>query len=128
MSGVAVIPEGFYTHPSFSPAIRASGDTIYVAGQLPLSPDGSVVGPDDIDAQLERIWFQIETILATAGARLDDIVRVTAYTTSVEFCGAIIAAREARFAGRTPPASALVVVAGLALPGAVVEIDAIAVI
>lgn len=128
MSGVAIIPEGFYTHPSFSPAVRASGETIYVAGQLPLSPEGEIVGAGDIDAQLERIWFQIETILAAAGASLADIVRVTAYTTDVDYCPAIIAAREARFAASTPPASALVVVAGLALPGAVVEIDAVAVV
>jgi enamine deaminase RidA (YjgF/YER057c/UK114 family) len=128
MSGTAVVPEGFYTHPSFSPAVRASGETIYVAGQLALAPTGELVGPGDIDVQLERIWVQIETILAAAGASLADVVRVTAYTTDVDFCPAIIAARQARFAGLTPPASALVVVAGLALPGSVVEIDAVAVV
>ncbi|WP_213816684.1 RidA family protein [Glaciihabitans sp. dw_435] len=128
MSGTAVIPEGLYTHASFSPAVRASGETIYVAGQLALSVDGSIVGPHDLDTQLERIWFQIETILAAAGATLADVVRVTAYTTDLDFCSAIVAARQARFAGLTPPASAMVVVAGLALPGAVVEIDAVAVI
>ncbi|WEO77857.1 RidA family protein [Cryobacterium sp. SO2] len=128
MSGTAVIPEGLYTHPSFSPAVRASGETIYVAGQLALSPAGEIVGPDDIDVQLERIWFQIESILAAAGASLADVVRVTAYTTDVAFVQAIVAARQARFAGLTPPASALVVVAGLALPGSVVEIDAVAVL
>jgi enamine deaminase RidA (YjgF/YER057c/UK114 family) len=128
VSGTAVIPEGLYTHPSFSPAVRASGETIYVAGQLALAPTGEIVGAGDIHTQLERIWFQIETILAAAGASLSDVVRVTAYTTDVAHCAAIIAARQARFADLTPPASALVVVAGLALEGAVVEIDAVAVL
>jgi len=129
MPGKAVVPEGFYTHPSFSAGVLAQGGrTLYVAGQLPLSPAGELVAPGDIDGQVERVWQQIEAILAAAGGGLADIVRVTAYTIDTGYVGAIVAARQRRFAGLTPPASALVTVAGLAKPGALVEIDAVAVL
>ncbi|SNQ48687.1 conserved hypothetical protein [Frankia canadensis] len=128
MPGTAVAPDGFYRHPSFSAAVLATGPTLYVAGQLPLTPDGQVVAPGDIHGQLDRVWTQIEAIVAAGGGSLADIVRVTAWTTSADCVNAIVTARERRFAGLTPPASALLVVAGLALPGALVEIDAVAVL
>ncbi|MFC0534101.1 RidA family protein [Phytohabitans kaempferiae] len=129
MAGKAVVPEGFYSHPSFSAGVLVQGGrTLYVAGQLPLSPGGELVAPGDIDGQVERVWQQIEAILAAAGGSLPDIVRVTAYTVDNAYVGAIVAARQRRFAGFTPPASALVTVAGLAKPGALVEIDAVAVL
>lgn len=119
---------GFYSHPSFSAGVLATGRTLQVAGQLPLAEDGSIVAPGEVEPQLERVWQQIEAIVGAAGGTLDHVVRVTAWTTSHDCVGPIVAARQARFAGRTPPASALLVVAGLALPGALVEIDAVAVL
>lgn len=129
MSGTAVHPgAGFYAHDSFSAGVLATGRTLHVAGQLPLTAAGEVVAPGEIEPQLDRVWEQIEAIVGAAGGTLDDVVRVTAWTTSHDCVGPIVEARRERFAGRTPPASALLVVAGLALPGALVEIDAIAVL
>jgi 2-iminobutanoate/2-iminopropanoate deaminase len=128
MSGVAVAAEGYLRHPSFSPAVAVGpGRTIYVAGQLPLDPDLGVVG-SGIEEQVERVWTQIEAILAAGGATLSDVVSVRAYTIASEYVDPIVAARERRFAGLVPPASALVVVAGLAAEGALVEIEAVAVV
>lgn len=128
MSGVAIAADGFLQHPSFSPAVVAGpGRTIYVAGQLPLDAESNLVG-EGIDEQVERVWTQIEAILAAGGALLADVVSVRAYTTAAEHIAPIVEARRRRFDGLVPPASALVVVAGLAVPGALVEIEAVAVL
>jgi enamine deaminase RidA (YjgF/YER057c/UK114 family) len=128
VSGVAVAAAGFLQHPSFSPAVSVGpGRTIYVAGQLPLDADGAVVG-SGIDEQVERVWTQIEAILAAGGATLADVVSVRAYTRAYEYVDAIVGARQRRFDGLVPPASALVVVAGLAVVGTLVEVEAVAVV
>jgi enamine deaminase RidA (YjgF/YER057c/UK114 family) len=127
MTGVAIAAEGFLRHPSFSPAVAVGpGTTIHVAGQLPLDPDLGVVGTG-IEEQVERVWTQIEAILSAGGASLADVVSVRAYTIDRIHIDAIVAARQRRFTGLVPPASALVVVAGLAAEGALVEIEAVAV-
>jgi 2-iminobutanoate/2-iminopropanoate deaminase len=127
VSTFAVQPEGLLSHPSMSQGVVAEGTQIYVSGQLALEADGTPVAPYDIDAQLDRIWTQIEMVLAAAGSSLDDVVRVTAWTTDRVFCPTIVAKRVQVFEGRRPPASAMVVVAGLARAECVVEIDAFAV-
>lgn len=127
MTKFAINPPGMSAHPSLSHAIVVqSKRTIYVAGQLPQNQDGSIFAPFDIDAQIEKVWAQIDLILETAGATRDDIARVTAYTTDQAYCRRIVEAREKRFAGAIPPSSVLIVVAALAQQGAVVEIDAVA--
>lgn len=128
MSHTAVQPEGMLAHPSMSQGVVATGTSLYVSGQLPLTADGKTVAPYDIDGQLEQIWQQIEAVLAAAGGRLDDIVRVTAWTTDRAYCSTIVQKRVEIFQGRRPPASAMVIVAGLAREDALVEIDAFAVL
>lgn len=128
MSGLAVRAAGFLDHPSFSPAVLSpAGPILHVAGQLPLDAQAQVVGVG-IEEQVERVWTQIEALLAAAGARLADVVSVRAFTLDHAHIDPIVAARTRRFAGLTPPASALVVVSGLAVPGALVEIEAVAVL
>jgi 2-iminobutanoate/2-iminopropanoate deaminase len=58
-----------------SPAVRA-GDTIYVSGQVPTHPDGSVVA-GGIEAQTNRVMENIRDALALAGAELGDVVKTT---------------------------------------------------
>lgn len=128
MSHSAVQPADMLSHPSMSQGVVATGTQIYVSGQMALAADASTIAPYDIDGQLARIWEQIEMVLAEAGASLDDVVRVTAWTTDVKYCPTIVAKRVEVFEGRRPPASAMVVVAGLAREDAVVEIDAFAVL
>jgi 2-iminobutanoate/2-iminopropanoate deaminase len=126
VSGTPVRAPGFLAHPSFSPAVLVpSGPTLYIAGQLPLDAEAKLVG-EGIHEQVERVWTQIEAILAAAGAGLAQVVSVRAFTLEHAYIDPIVEARSRRFAGLVAPASALVVVSGLAVPGALVEIEAIA--
>ncbi len=111
---------------SFAQGVEVGG-TVYVAGQVSLGDDGILVGAkDDMRTQARQTFRNIEKVLAEAGASLDDVVKITCYLTDKSMYADYAAVRSEVFNGNLP-ASATVVVAALVLPGAVVEVDAIAV-
>jgi reactive intermediate/imine deaminase len=103
------------------------GNTVYVAGQLALDKDGKLVGPNDISAQSRRVFENMRRILETAGSRLSDVVKITVFVTDIRFREPYGEVRK-EFFHADPPASTLVQVACLAIPGALIEIEAVAVI
>lgn len=111
---------GRYAH-----AIRA-GNTIYVAGQVALDPQGNLVGPGDIDAQATQAYENLRRVLAAAGATFDSIVKVTTYITNVLYRPALTRVR-GRIGFPDKP-STLIVIPSLALPEFLIEIEAIAVV
>ena len=109
----------------YSQAAIANG-FIYIAGQVALDPNNQVVAPDDAKAQTTYALGRIRAILSEVGATLDDIVSATVFITSLDHFGPFNEAWAAEF-GEHRPARATVV-AGLLLPGLVVEIQAVAVL
>jgi len=103
------------------------GNTVYVAGQLALDKDGKLVGPNDISSQSRRVFENMRRILETAGSRLSDVVKITVFVTDIRFREPYGEVRK-EFFYADPPASTLVQVACLAIPGALIEIEAVAVI
>jgi 2-iminobutanoate/2-iminopropanoate deaminase len=107
----------------YSQAVRA-GDLVFCSGQIPLDPSGSGLvgeGPGEQAAQCLR---NLAEVARAAGARLEQAVRLTVYTTDLGAFAEINEAYAAFFEGGDPPARAAVGV--VALPkGAQVEIDAI---
>ena len=102
------------------------GDTVYISGQV--ASDGeTVVGVGDIEAQLNHVYGSLEAALKEAGGGLDNLVKITAYTTRPEYYRAVVSARE-RFLGPKPAASSTVIVPTLARPNFLIEIEAIAVV
>jgi reactive intermediate/imine deaminase len=118
--GVAEAAPGTYSN-----AI-AVGRTIYVAGQHAGEPDGTIVGEHDVGAQATRAFEKIQALLAAAGARMDDVVKLGVFLTDVTTRAQVGEARRAFFSGDFP-CSTLVGISALAQPGLLVEIDAIAV-
>lgn len=102
------------------------GNTVYVAGQLALDKDGQLVGPNDIEVQSRRVFENMRRVLETAGAGLADVVKITVFVTDIRYREPYGKVRQ-EFFRADPPASTLVQVAGLAIPGAVIEIEAVAV-
>ena len=101
-----------------------SGDTLYVSGIVPVDASGAVVG-DDVVAQARQVFAIMERVLAAAGATPADVVKVTVYLLDVDDRPLINPVRQ-EFFGDTRPASTLVEVSRLAVPGARLEIEAIA--
>lgn len=104
-----------------SPAIIA-GEFVFVSGQLALH-DGACTG-GDIAAQTHVALDNIEAILLDAGLTLDDVVKTTIWLTRAEDFPAFNAAYGSRFG--TPYPARSTTVTQLLIPGALVEIEAVA--
>jgi 2-iminobutanoate/2-iminopropanoate deaminase len=102
-----------------------AGGWIWVSGMLALDATGVLVGGDDVVAQAERVHENIGAVLKKAGAGFEHVVKVTVYLRRIEDRAAVNTVRR-RFFGESRPASTLVEVSAFVLPGALVEIDAVA--
>jgi 2-iminobutanoate/2-iminopropanoate deaminase len=87
--------------------VRAPGRLLFVAGTMGLDAAGAP--PTTLDEQLEVLWSNIRTILASAGMTVDHIVRVTSYLRDVADAEANAAARVAALGGRAVPTTAVAV-------------------
>jgi reactive intermediate/imine deaminase len=116
----APIPRGPYNQ-----AIRA-GDTIYVAGQMPIDPATNQLVEGDVAVQARRVFENIAAILAAAGASMDRVVKTTIFLTDVNDFAAVNTVYAEFFTGR--PARSTVGVAALPGGGAKLQVDAIAVV
>jgi 2-iminobutanoate/2-iminopropanoate deaminase len=111
----------------YNQAIAASGQLVFVAGQIPLDPStGAIVGQDDVAQQTEQAIANLKAILEAAGAELTDVVKTTVFLADMNDFAAMNAVYAKYFEEATAPARACVEVARL--PKDVrVEIDCIAV-
>jgi enamine deaminase RidA (YjgF/YER057c/UK114 family) len=123
-----VRPEGMPPVNGYSHAVAFSGTMIAVSGQVPADAEGRIVGEDDPEAQLRQVFANLRAALASAGAGLEDIVKLTVYLTDLADLGAFRLVRDEHLSLERPPACSLVQVAGLVHPAFRVEIDAIAVL
>lgn len=107
----------------YSHAVRA-GDLLFCSGQIPLDPATMELIDGGVGAQARRCLENLELVCAAAGARLQDAVRLTVYTTDLAAFAEVNAACAQALPGPAPPARAGAGVA--ALPrGAQVEIDVV---
>jgi reactive intermediate/imine deaminase len=65
------------SHVPLSPAVRA-GDFVYVSGQVPMAPDGTMVD-GGIEAQTTQVLDNVKAALALAGATMDAVVKTTVW-------------------------------------------------
>jgi reactive intermediate/imine deaminase len=110
----------------YTDAVRA-GELVFVSGCVPVDAAGKLVGSDDVVAQARRTFENVGAVLAAAGAGFEDVVKVTVYLTDVDDRPKINPVRQ-EFFGETRPASTLVEVSRLAIPGAKIEVEAVAVV
>ena len=117
---------------AFSNGVRA-GHTLYVAGQLPIDRERTVVGAGDVRAQTRQALENVRAIVEAAGGTLRDVIKTTVYLIDIADHGAMNDVY-AEFFVSDFPARTTVQVAGLApaLTGEghpfLVEIDAVAIL
>lgn len=107
----------------YSAAVRA-GDFIYVAGQIGLEPDGSM--PADHEAQIVNAFDRLKLVVEHAGAAMDDIVELVSYHVGLQQHLARFVEIKRRYIRKPFPTWTILEVAGLARPGLVIEIKAVA--
>lgn len=100
---------------------------IFLSGQLSRDAEGNLVGRGDMAEQTRQAIRNMQTILAEAGASLEDIVSIVVYTTDIRQFQEIVAARMEFFKDKLPT-STIVEVNHLAEPGLMIEFQATAVL
>jgi reactive intermediate/imine deaminase len=108
---------------SHSQGVRV-GDLMFVSGQVSTDAQGRLVGPGDIWAQTRQALTNIQTILQLADLDLDDVVKTTVMLTDWRHYSAYNEVYREFFTAPYPARST--VGGGLARPGALIEIEAIA--
>lgn len=110
----------------YSQAVRVSaGETLYISGQVARDQAGRLVGEGDVVAQYRQVWNNIGLALAAVGLRHEHLVKTTTYVVGEANIAPIRALRK-ELAPAKAPTSTMIVVPALAIPGALVEIEALA--
>lgn len=109
----------------YNQAIAASGQFLFIAGQIALDPTtGAMVGTADVQQQTEQVIINLQAILAAANATLQNVVKTTVYLANIQDFAAMNAVYGRYFAD-TAPARVCVEVSRLP-KNALVEIECIA--
>lgn len=109
----------------YSQAVRA-GDTVYLSGQIPLSPGTGELVTGDIRKQTRQVFDNLAAVAEAAGGGLSDVVKLTIYLTDLAHFPVVNELMAETFAEPYPARAAIGVAA---LPkGAAVEMDAIMVL
>jgi len=110
----------------FTDGVRAAG-FLYVSGVVAVDGQGRLVGGDDVVAQTRQVFENMQAVLEAGGCGFEDVVKVTVFLTDIDDRALINPVRQ-EFFGETRPTSTLVEIPRLAVPGARVEIECIALV
>ena len=122
-------PSGLVSSPAFSHvAVVPPGATmIYVGGQNAVDADGTLVGGDDVAAQTRQTMINLATALEAVGASVADLISVTLLIAAGQDLRAAYGVAAPLLAtDGPPPLVTAAIVASLAVPGALLEVAAIA--
>lgn len=108
----------------YSQSIRAAGRFLFMSGQIPLRPDGTLV-EGDVRAQTLQVMANMNAVLESAGLTFANVVKTTIFLSSMNHFADVNEVYGGAFPSE-PPARSTVAVAGLPR-GVDVEIEAIAV-
>lgn len=131
MSNTTINPWTWQENYGFSQAVlvEAPQQTLYVAGQGPIDPEGTLVCEGDMAGQVAQTMENLETVLAAGGMSLVDVVRYDVHTTSLQdyfMHGAEQVVKRFAQSGNIPAGGIACQVAALAIPGMSIEISVIA--
>jgi reactive intermediate/imine deaminase len=120
---VAGLPEPI-SH--YTDAVRVN-DLVFVSGCVPVDAEGHLVGAGDVAAQARQTLENVGAVLGAAGCSFADVAKVTVFLTDMDDRARINPVRQ-EFFGAARPASTLVEVSRLAIPGAKIEVEAVALV
>ena len=124
-------PKTMAKPPGYTYVVEATGPNrlIFIAGQLGLDLDNKLVGgAGDFRAQCAKAFENLGYALASVGATFNDVVKINNYLVDMSHIPIFREVRDAFLNTKAPPASTTVAISQLARPGALFEIEAIAVL
>jgi enamine deaminase RidA (YjgF/YER057c/UK114 family) len=122
-------PEGLVRPAAYTQLVEVAGASrmVYVSGQLGTTSDGKLAGTD-FRAQAEQVFANLETALAAVGASFADVVKVNSFLADIAHLPILREVRARHLDAAAPPASTTIAVSGFAIPGALLEVEAVAVV
>jgi enamine deaminase RidA (YjgF/YER057c/UK114 family) len=126
----AVNPVTWSLEMGFNQGEVVTGDTrtLYCSGQTAMGPDGTPRYEGDMAAQLGLSLDNLEAVLSAVGMSLGNLVRLNAYTTDVDLLFKHYRLLASRLgAAQVAPATTMLGVTRLAIPGQLVELEGTAV-
>jgi enamine deaminase RidA (YjgF/YER057c/UK114 family) len=121
-------PDALSKPPGYTHVVEASmpGRIVYLAGQLGIDRDGKVVG--DFRRQAVQTFENLKAGLAAVGAEFRHVVKLNSYLVGLEHLPAFREVRDSYLAPANRPASTTIGISALAREGALLEIEAVAVL
>jgi enamine deaminase RidA (YjgF/YER057c/UK114 family) len=121
-------PETLAKPPSYTHVVEVVGAcrTVHISGQLGIDLDGNVVG--DFRAQAVQVFENLKAALASVGATFADVVKLNSYLADIADLPVLRDVRVRYLNAKALPASTTIAVSGFARPGALLEIEAVAVL
>jgi enamine deaminase RidA (YjgF/YER057c/UK114 family) len=122
-------PDGLVKNPAFSQIVttQGNGKTIYIGGQDAVNEKREIVGKGNIAEQTEQVMKNLQLALSACGATFDNLVKLSIYVVQGQNLYGAFQASQKFFSNlQNPPAISVLIVAGLANPDFLVEIDATA--
>ncbi|HLH98419.1 MAG TPA: RidA family protein [Xanthobacteraceae bacterium] len=122
-------PEGLVRPQAYTQVVEvlAPAGIVHVSGQLGTTADGKLVSRD-FRAQAEQVFANIETALASVGAKFAHVVKISSFLTDMAHLPILREVRAGKLNAAALPASTTIEVSGFALAGALLEIEVIAVL
>ena len=124
-------PKTMAKPPGYTYVVEATGPNrlIFIAGKLGIDMYNQLVGASgDFRAQAFKAFENLKFALADAGATFKDVVKINNYLTDMAHIGIFREVRDEFVNTAAPPASTTVAISQLARPGALFEVEAIAVL
>lgn len=120
-------PEGLVQSPAFTHVaiVPPGATTVYVGGQNAVDGAGKLVGGDEVAAQTLQVMKNLKIALAAAGASVHDLVMINILLVEDADLAAAYPVAAAELEGAAPPVVAGRV-SGLGVPGALLEVSAVA--
>ena len=109
----------------------AGGKIVYIAGQVALDKDGQLAGKDDLAAQAEQVFANLDAALKAAGGTFADVVKLNYFCVDRVDRGQLPVVRSTRdryVNTHVPPVSTFVFVSSLVHPDWLIEVEAVAVV
>jgi enamine deaminase RidA (YjgF/YER057c/UK114 family) len=122
-------PPTLYKPPGYSHVVevRGPGRVVYIAGQLGFDAQGNLVGAaGDFRAQAMQAFENLKLALAAVGAGFGDVVKLNNYLTDMSHLPVFREVRDHYLNVSAPPASTTIEISKFARDGALIEIEAVA--
>ena len=121
-------PDTLGKPPGYTHVVEATmpGRIVYVAGQLGVDRDGHVVG--DFRAQAVQTFENLKHALEAVGGRFENVVKLNSYLVGISHLPVLREVRDLYLPSQNRPASTTLAIPALAREGALLEIEAVAVL